>query len=461
MSGKLWSGRFVEQQSKLFDQFNASIEMDYFLAISDIKGSIAHAKGLHDLGVFTKSEWTTVTDTLHQIIVEVDSCELNPSSVDEDVHMWIERVLTERTGILGKKLHTARSRNDQVATATKIWLKDVVVEYKTELITLIEVLLKLASENSESIMPGLTHLQHAQPISLGFHLLSYIEMFKRDYVKLNHLEENLDTCPLGAGALAGTNYLMNRSLVAAELGFSKLAVHAMDAVSDRDYVLDYLNWTCTTMLHLSRLSEELILWNSPNFAYVLLSDAVTSGSSIMPNKKNPDACELIRGKTAVALGRLNAMQGILKGLPLAYNKDLQEDKKIMYHAYLDSIQSITMMTHILSGIKFNKEKMQKAVQLGFMNATDLADALVLKGVAFREAHKMVGKVVKLAESKGLALEELKLGDYQAIDPVFDLWVYEVVDYKRCMNNKKSIGSTSLESVTAMIVDTHSWLANYK
>ncbi|MCK8059508.1 MULTISPECIES: argininosuccinate lyase [unclassified Fusibacter] len=461
MSTKMWAGRFSKDQSELFDRFNASIGVDYFLAASDIEGSIAHAKGLCKLGIFSEDELDTVTEALMQISAEIVTGELVPTGSDEDVHMWVERVLSERTGVLGKKLHTARSRNDQVATATKIWMRQAVMDHKMAVVKLIEVLVDLGRDTADTLMPGLTHLQHAQPITMGFHLLSYVEMFKRDFLKLNHILAYLDTCPLGAGALAGTNYDMDREFVAGELGFSKLAVHAMDAVSDRDYVLDYLNWVSVSMIHLSRLSDEMILWNSPNFSYIRLSDEVTSGSSIMPNKKNPDACELIRGKASVATARLSAMQGILKALPLAYNKDLQEDKKLLLEAYTDTVMSIEMMTLMLEGISFDESKMKRAVKLGFMNATDLADALVLKGVPFREAHELVGRVVKVASDKDCPLEDLRLSEFHEVSNLFDSWVYEVLDYTVCLNNKKSVGSTSVSSVNEMLTSAYEWLAERK
>lgn len=459
MGEKAWAGRFSESQNVRFDAFNASIAFDYYLMASDILASKAHARYLATIGVLQADEVVLMMEGLEAVLYQIETEGVKPVPTDEDIHMWIERLLIEEIGILGKKLHTGRSRNDQVATAMKVWLRDTVKRHQQELVALIETLTDLAEIHAHTLMPGYTHGQHAQPITLGFHLLTYVNMLMRDHKKAKQVYETMQTSPLGAGALAGTSYVGSRLDVAKALGFEEVALHAMDAISDRDYVVDYLYFVSMCMQHLSRLSEELILWSSPHFGFVTLSDALTSGSSIMPQKKNPDACELIRGKAGVAIGRLSSMQSVLKGLPLSYNKDLQEDKSLVYQAYQDVSQSLQLMTMMLETAVFKKSVMAQAVQLGYLNATDLADYLVEKEVPFREAHHMCGALVGIAAEKGVGLEDLSLQTFQTISPLFDEKVYEVLDYTRCLNQKKSEGGTAPDSVLKMVKIAKAWLSS--
>jgi len=410
MSDKLWSGRFSGNQSALFDAFNRSIDVDAFLVFADIQGTLAHIAGLVDAQVLTSQEGCQLNEALAHIEKQLTTGNLtiDAKTKDEDVHMWLECHLTERLGLLGKKVHTGRSRNDQVATAVKLWLKASLKGQRGEIIRLLKTLLVLAETFAGAPMPGYTHLQPAQPITLGFHLLTYVAMLERDIKKVDQLLEQVDMSPLGAGALAGTSFPINRLLVAEAMGFSGVSLHAMDAVSDRDYVVDYLHLSATVLLHLSRLAEELILWSTPRFGFIALSDQWTSGSSMMPNKKNPDACELIRGKAGIATGRLSGFMATLKGLPLAYNKDLQEDKRVLWQASEDLSLCLVAMREQLATATFHTEAMAHALDEGFVNATDVADWLVRKGLPFREAHSLSGQLVKVALSKGCSLEALDI-----------------------------------------------------
>ncbi len=456
---KLWAGRFTSGQNSDFDTFNASIELDYYLAQVDIEGSKAHATGLCHIGILSESELNRTHVALDAIAGAIDSGAEIPLPQDEDVHMWIERLLTQVVGDLGKKIHTGRSRNDQVATDMKLWLRLKVNEHKGGLGELIAALVAQGEKHQGTLMAGYTHLQQAQPITLGFHLLTYVEMLKRDDLKADQMLVHLGLCPLGSGALAGVRYPLPRDLTATQLGFDGVVPHAMDGVSDRDYVVDYLYWVSVVLGHLSRLSEEMILWSTQHFGYLTLSDAMTSGSSIMPQKKNPDACELIRGKAAVAIGRLTAMQGVLKGLPLAYNKDLQEDKELIALATRDLSSSLRVMTGMLEEATFHPEVMLRALQMGYVNATDLADWLVSKGVTFREAHHLSGAMVLEAIKQGVPLEALALEDYQKVSPVFTEEIYEALAYESCIKKKTSSGSTAYVEVEGMLDVAREWLGS--
>jgi argininosuccinate lyase len=456
---KLWGGRFSGAQHSAFDTFNASIGLDAYLVQVDIEGSKAHAMGLEAIGLLSSDELYKVQTALDVIAKEVAAGTCVPLDSDEDVHMWVERVLTESLGSLGKKIHTGRSRNDQVATDMKLWLMKELKNHKEAIYALVGALYNQAQVHQKTLMPGYTHLQQAQPVSLAFHLLTYMQMLMRDVQKADQLLENLDAMPLGSGALAGVSYPIDRELVAKALGFSKVVPHAMDAVSDRDYVSDYLFWVAQVLSHLSRLSEELILWSSQQFQFVTLGDDVTSGSSIMPQKKNPDACELIRGKAGVAMGRVSAMLAVIKGLPLAYNKDLQEDKELIFLAHRDLSQSVQVMTLMMAGAQFHETAMKNALKRGYVNATDLADYLVGKGVPFRDAHHSCGQLVSLAISKGVALEELSLEEFKSVSPLIDDAVYTVLDYYMCTEKKTSRGSTKASEVALMLDAVSSWLAS--
>lgn len=469
MAAKLWEGRFSEAQSALFDDFNRSLAFDSFLVHADILGSGAHVAGLQAAGVLQPAEASRLLEALQEIdeALRLGTLKINPQTDgDEDVHMWLERQLTERTGNLGKRIHTGRSRNDQVATAMKLWLKERLGIQKQELISLMKTLLVLGETFAGNPMPGYTHLQPAQPITLGFHLLTYVAMLERDLKRLEALLASLDESPLGAGALAGTSYPIDRELTAQAMGFSRVALHAMDAVSDRDYVLDYLHMAAMCLMHLSRLAEELILWSTPRFGFVTLSDQWTSGSSMMPNKKNPDACELIRGKAAIASGRLSGMFGALKGLPLAYNKDLQEDKQIVLQGAGDLSKCLVAMREQLATATFHAETMAAALADGYVNATDAADWLVAQGVPFREAHQVSGALVKLAIAQGVAIEALPDAVLiTALEPALQVASLQptakgqatgfkdfrlAIGINACLSRRSALGGTSPVQVMEMV-----------
>lgn len=457
MTDKMWAGRFEEKQSSLFEEINYSIEEDKFLAPWDIKGSMAHARGLEKIGIFSKSELTAVLNALAEIESLILRGEEKPLPVDEDVHMWIERLLTEKVGAPGKKLHTGRSRNDQVVTAARLWMKDAYREHTKDLHHLIETLTELAEEHKNTLMPGFTHLQAAQPIFLGFYFMAYGSKLKRDCMKLQDSFKHLDVMPLGSGALAGANYPIDRSYVAEESGFGSISENAMDAVSDRDFVTDYLYLGSMIMTHLSSLSEDFILWNSPAFDFISLSDKYSSGSSIMPQKKNPDGFELIRGRAALMTGRLMSMLGTTKGLPMSYNKDLQGDKRLMYDTYLDLKKVLKLLPAMLKTAEYKKENMSSLLKKGYVNATDLADTLVEGGMPFREAHEMVGKAVSYGVKNSLALEDIGAEYYEKNIPLSPEKIYRALDYERCISNKQTDGSTGLKLVEKQISAMKSWL----
>lgn len=455
---KMWAGRFEEKQSNLFEEINYSIGEDKFLAPWDIEGSKAHAKGLHKIGIFKKEELDAVLSALDMLKNEIEKGDIQPGKDDEDVHMWVERLLTEKVGSLGKKLHTGRSRNDQVVTTARLWMKDAYKRNMGQILNLIECLTELAEEKQCVILPGMTHLQAAQPISLGFYFMAYASKFKRDFLKFQSGLSHLDVMPLGSGALAGANFPLDRGFVAQELEFATASENAMDAVSDRDFVTDYLYLASMVLNHMSSLCEDFILWNSPMVGFVELSDAYSSGSSIMPQKKNPDGFELIRGKAGVMAGRLMSMMSVIKGLPMSYNKDLQEDKAIMQGAYADLCKVLKVLPGMLKTTKYNEDKMLKALKKGYVNATDLADALAAKGMPFRDAHELVGKTVAYAAKEGKALEDLGKEYYKEHLPLPIDEIYEALDYKHCMNNKKTRGGTSSDFVKMQILDMERWLA---
>lgn len=469
---KLWGGRFDNGRDSLAEQFNASIDVDYQLLEQDVAGSIAHSKMLHHIGVLTEQE----QQRLERGLLEVkEMLKENPelfSIAHEDIHMNVEWLLTKQIGPVAKKLHTARSRNDQVALDFKLYLREQNQKLQQALCRLMSVLLALAKAHKETLMPGYTHLQRAQPITLGFHLLTYVYMLERDLERLKEQFKRLDQMPLGAGALAGLPYPVDREMVKALLGFNALAEHAMDAVSDRDYAVEFLSAGATIQMHFSRLAEELILWSSSEFGYVRLSEAYCTGSSIMPQKRNPDVAELVRGKTGRIYGNLFNLLTTLKALPLAYNKDLQEDKAPVMDTAKQLLIMAELMARMLETASFNQEKMAQAVSLGYLNATDLADYWVSKGMAFREAHSCSGAAVKLAESLGLELKDL---DPQAYGIILKqvlgeeaLWshyvgddLYEAIDLWHCVKKKASLGSTAILAVEQMIVAKEKVLQNYQ
>ena len=457
----MWKGRFKQDIDKLVLDFSASIDIDEHFAEFDIKGSIAHARMLMKQGILTKEEGDKIISGLLKIKEEIERGEFPWRQELEDVHLNIEMRLTELIGDVGKKLHTARSRNDQVALDFRLFVSSRLLFWKEALLELIGVFLKRAEENIYVIMPGYTHLQPAQPISLAHHLLAYVEMFKRDVQRIEEVKKRVDVSPLGAAALAGTTYEIDPDFVAKELGLTSRFSNSLDAVSDRDFVIEPLFVGAVIMMHLSRLCEEIILWANPCFGFVSLPDEFATGSSIMPQKKNPDICELIRGKSARSFGNLLSLLGLMKSLPLAYNRDMQEDKQPFLDTDKIVSMSLVVMARMFDKIVFNPENMKQALNKGFLNATELADYLVVKGVPFREAHHITGSLVAYAEEKNKTLEELSIEEFRKFSGLIDKDVYNVLDYKNAVARRKIFGATGFESVEAQIEMGKRWLAHKK
>ncbi|HML37392.1 MAG TPA: argininosuccinate lyase [Bacillota bacterium] len=449
---KLWKGRFLKAENSLAEEFNASIDVDRRLYKQDITGSIAHAKMLAKQGIISEDEALSIEACLLEILRDIEAGRIEFTVEQEDIHMNIESILTERIGSAGKKLHTARSRNDQVALDFRLYLKDEIKGIVSLLAELNNALKEIAKANRDTVMPGYTHLQRAQPVTLAFHLMAYREMFRRDIRRFEDCYGGTDSLPLGSGALAGTTYDTDRDYLAEELGFSKLCVNAMDAVSDRDFALEFLSCCSIAMMHLSRFCEELILWSSSEFRFIELDDAFSTGSSIMPQKKNPDMAELIRGKTGRVYGDLMSLLTIMKGLPLAYNKDMQEDKQPVFDAGDTLKSSLAIFTQMIATMKIRGEAMENAAKSGFMNATDAADYLVSKGLAFRDCHEIIGRIVLYCIENHKAIEELTLDELKGFSDKFEEDVYKKIDVRACINAKKSKGSTSFESVERMLSD---------
>jgi len=445
---KLWSGRFSKQSAKILDEFNASIPFDKELYIEDIEGSIAHSQMLANQGIITQKEAEEIQKGLEKIKSEIQNGEFIWDIADEDIHMAIEKRLIELIGDTGKKLHTARSRNDQVAVDFRRWVLKRNLEFADKIKELIEVFVNIAKEHTNTLLPGMTHLQHAQPISFGYHMMAYASMFKRDYERFMQSFERNNINPLGCAALAGTPHNIDRHQTTKALGFESPSINCLDTVSDRDFALEILFNISMLMMHASRLSEEMIIWSTSEFGYITLSDEYSTGSSIMPQKKNPDVPELIRGKTGRAYGNLVALLTVMKGLPLAYNKDTQEDKEGVFDSVKNALISIEILKETIKTMKINKDKMYAACKKGHLTATDLADYLVKKGIPFREAHHITGKAVALAESKGVDLSDLSLKELQSIDER----IKEDVDLslENSMNSRKSLGATAPERVKEQI-----------
>ena len=436
----LWGGRFAEEADALVTAFNQSLPFDLRLLPADIAGSIAHARMLGKQGILSETESAQIVEGLTAIRKDLDAGVLVIDEEAEDVHSFLEAELTARIGEAGKKVHTGRSRNDQVALAMRLTVRDLLSETAENLLSLEETLLSIMKEHKESYMPGFTHLQKAQPTTLAHHLGAYVSMFRRDEERLASVYERMNVCPLGAGAMAGTTYPIDREAVARELGFARAAENSMDAVADRDYLLDYLGALSTIAMHLSRLSEEIILWNSEDVHFIELKDSYATGSSIMPQKKNPDIAELIRGKCGRVYGALFSLYTVMKGLPLAYNKDLQEDKELTFDAIDTVNQSLVLMRGMLGAIMWQTARMEEAARGGFSNATDAADYLVKKGVAFRDAHEIIGQLVRLAIEKGKRLEELPLADFKAASDVFAEDIFDAISLAACVGGRKSKGA---------------------
>ena len=436
---KMWAGRTDGQTDRLADDFNSSIGFDCRMYRQDITGSMAHAAMLGATGILPKADADTLIDGLQTILDDLGSGKLQFDPTCEDIHMFVEQVLTERLGDVGKKLHTARSRNDQVALDLRMYLREQCDAISAQVKTLIEALVDRAAEYKSAIMPGYTHLQRAQPITFGHHLMAYAMMLLRDRSRLADCRKRMNRSPIGCCALAGTTYPTDRAMEAAQLGFDGICMNSLDGVSDRDFCAEFLSTLAILMMHLSRLSEELILWTSWEFGFVELSDAYTTGSSIMPQKKNSDMAELIRGKTGRVYGDLVGMLTVLKGLPMAYNKDMQEDKEGVFDACDTLSMCLPVMTGMIEMMTAKPEAMKKAAQRGFINATDLADYLVRKGLPFRSAYKISGAIVGDCVKPGAVLEELPLETYQQYSDLFDSDVYEAIDLTACVEKRTSAG----------------------
>ena len=446
-----WSQRFESALHPAIAQFNASIGFDIELIEYDITGSQAHARMLAQTGIIAPEEGEQLVAGLEQVRQEYREGKLNPGVESEDVHFAVERRLTELIGDVGKKLHTARSRNDQVGTDTRLYLRDQIQQIRQRLKEFQTVMLGLAEKNIETLIPGYTHLQRAQPLSLAHHLLAYVEMTQRDWERLGDVYQRVDISPLGSGALAGTTFPIDRHYSAKLLGFSKVYANSLDGVSDRDFAIEFLCAASLIMVHLSRLSEEVILWASEEFGFVTLKDSCSTGSSIMPQKKNPDVPELVRGKTGRVFGHLQALLVLMKGLPLAYNKDLQEDKEALFDAVKTVQGCLEAMTILMQeGLEFRPTRLNEAVAEDFSNATDVADYLAAKGVPFREAYNLVGKVVKTSLSAGKLLKDLTLPEWQAIHPAFESDIYAAIEPRQVVSARNSYGGTGFEQVKQAI-----------
>lgn len=447
---QLWGGRFTKETDKLVYNFNASISFDKKFYKQDIKGSMAHVKMLAKQGILTEEEKKQILAGLEGIAKDVEAGTLEISDEYEDIHSFVEANLIDRIGDAGKKLHTGRSRNDQVALDMKLYIRDEVTEMDVLLKKLLETLLSMMEQHVNTYMPGFTHLQKAQPITLAHHLGAYFEMFKRDRQRLSDIYKRMNYCPLGSGALAGTTYPLDREYTARLLEFTGATLNSMDSVADRDYLIELLSAMSTIMMHLSRFCEEIIIWNTNEYRFVEIDDAYSTGSSIMPQKKNPDIAELVRGKTGRVYGALTSILTTMKGLPLAYNKDMQEDKELTFDA-IDTVKGcIALFTGMISTMKFNENVMKDSAKNGFTNATDAADYLVNHGVPFRDAHGIVGRLVLYCIEKNIALDDMTLEEYKAISPVFEADIYEAISLKTCVEKRQTIGAPSETAMRKVI-----------
>ena len=454
---QLWGGRFTKETDQLVYNFNASISFDQKFYKEDMEGSMAHVKMLAASGIITEEERDQILKGLKEIFADVENGKLDISSEYEDIHSFVEANLIERIGDVGKKLHTGRSRNDQVALDMKLYTRKEIVSLKGLVKDLLFVLQNLMKEHMDTYMPGFTHLQKAQPITLAHHFGAYMEMFKRDYDRLCDIYERINYCPLGSGALAGTTYPLDRNMTAELLGFKGPTLNSMDSVSDRDYVIELLSAMSTIMMHLSRFSEEIIIWNSNEYRFVELDDAYSTGSSIMPQKKNPDIAELVRGKTGRVYGALMQMLTTMKGIPLAYNKDMQEDKELTFDA-IDTVKGcLALFTGMIKTMTVNKDVMEKSARKGFTNATDAADYLVNHGVPFRDAHGIVGQLVLYCIEKKISLDDMTIEEYRRISPVFEEDIYNAISLKTCVEKRETIGAPGRKAMEQVIAINEEWL----
>ncbi len=447
---KLWGGRFTKETNQLVHNFNESLSFDNKFYKEDIQGSRAHVKMLSKCGILTEEERDSILEGLDSIEADITSGNLDFDPQYEDIHSFVEGVLTERIGEAGKKLHTGRSRNDQVALDMKLYTRNEIAETEELLKELLKTIFGIMEVHTGTIMPGFTHLQKAQPISLSHHMGAYFEMFKRDLSRLKDCRERLNLCPLGSGALAGTTYPLDRSMTAELLGFYGPTLNSMDSVSDRDYLIEYLSALSLIMMHLSRFNEEIITWNTNEYRFVEIDDSYSTGSSIMPQKKNPDIAELIRGKTGRVYGHLISLLTTMKGLPLAYNKDMQEDKEPVFDA-VDTVKGcLALFDGMLKTMKFNTDNMRLSAEGGFTNATDAADYLVKKGVPFRDAHGIIGALVLKCIERGESLDKLPLDEYKKISEVFDEDIYEAISMETCVSKRNTIGAPGVEAMKEVI-----------
>ena len=447
---KLWAGRFQKETDTLVNDFNSSIQFDARLYKQDIAGSIAHAQMLGKQGIIEEHEVEAIVDGLKAILADIEADKVEFSVDNEDIHMNIETLLTQRIGDAGKRLHTARSRNDQVAVDTRLYVKQEIPVIIDQILNLEQVLVERAKEHTDTVMPGYTHLQRAQPTTFAHYMMAYANMLRRDVTRLEDCLERMDECPLGAGALATSTYPVDRFQTAAALGFAKPTDNSMDSVSDRDFAIEFLSACSILMMHLSRFSEEIILWCSWEFKYVELDDAYSTGSSIMPQKKNPDVAELVRGKTGRVYGSLITLLTIMKGLPLAYNKDMQEDKEPVFDAIDTVKQCLPVFAAMVDTLTVKHKNMQKAAAGGFINATDCADYLVKKGLPFRDAYMIVGRLVHMCIKTGETLDTLPLKDFQSVSGAFGPDVYQALELKTCVGGRKVYGGPAPDSVKTQI-----------
>ena len=454
---KLWGGRFTKETNQLVYNFNASISFDQKFYRQDIRGSIAHVTMLAKQGILTDKEKDAIMAGLVSIEQDIENGTLAIDSTSEDIHSFVEATLIERIGDVGKKLHTGRSRNDQVALDMKLYTRDEIRETDDLLKKLLATLLHLMEEHLDTYMPGFTHLQKAQPVTLAHHIGAYFEMFKRDRSRLSDILKRMNTCPLGAGALAGTTYPLDREYTASLLDFDGPTLNSMDSVSDRDYLIEFLSALSMIMMHLSRFCEEIILWNSNEYRFVELDDSYSTGSSIMPQKKNPDIAELIRGKVGRVYGALQSLLVTMKGLPLAYNKDMQEDKELSFDA-MDTVKGcLALFEGMISTMRFNKAVMEASAKNGFTNATDAADYLVNHGVPFRDAHGIVGQLVLHCIEKNIALDDMTLEEFKAVSPVFEADIYDAISLKTCVEKRLTIGAPGKAAMEKVIAQYKEYL----
>jgi argininosuccinate lyase len=456
---QLWGGRFTKETDKLVYNFNASISFDQKFYKEDIAGSKAHVCMLGKQGILTKEEMQAIVACLDEILADVEAGKLAITDEYEDIHSFVEANLIDRLGDTGKKLHTGRSRNDQVALDMRFYTRTQVLEVDHLLAELLAVILRIMKENTDTIMPGFTHLQKAQPITLAHHMGAYFEMFKRDRSRMKDIYERMNYCPLGSGALAGTTYPLDREYSATLLGFYGPTLNSMDGVSDRDYLIEFLSAMSTIMMHLSRFSEEIIIWNSNEYRFVEIDDAYSTGSSIMPQKKNPDIAELVRGKTGRVYGALMSLLTTMKGIPLAYNKDMQEDKELSFDAIDTTKGCIALFTGMLDTLRFNKDVMRKSASHGFTNATDAADYLVNHGVPFRDAHGIIGRIVLYCIDKQIPIDEMSLEELKTFSPVFEKDIYDAISMETCVNKRLTIGAPGEEAMKQVISVEEAYLAS--